>query len=141
MLLQLPHQAYQIYQLMIVSQKPDNNSRCDVAYPTLFSYHWFNNKTAYADNTDDWLIKPLCSMFLPGSLVFSICHLSNLVHHLHVCLCYKSKIVLHFYSQIETVPKFLSFTFLRKDLVVGLNESNLRECEELTHAKIKIFTR
>ena len=109
MLLQLPHQVYQlhcpssVYWLMSVSQKPDDNSCCDFAYRRLFFYHTLAHGPAYTRSTDYRLAEPHCSMFLQGSLVFSIRHLSNLIHHLHVCLCYKSNIFQRFGSQIGTV--------------------------------------
>ena len=86
-----------------VSQKSPCNSCCNVAYRRLFFYHWLAHRPAYACNTDDRLVEPHCSMFLQASLAFSIHHMSNLMHHSHVCLCCKSNIFPRFDSHTWTV--------------------------------------
>ena len=94
--------SFFFFSLLIVSQKPDNNSRCDDAYRRLFFYYRLAHGPVYTRDTDDRMVEPLCSMFLQGSLSFSIHHLPNLMHHPHVCLCYKSNIFPRFDSQINS---------------------------------------
>ena len=120
MLLQFLCQTYQlhcpssVYWLMSVSQKSDETFRFDIAYRKTFLYHRLAHELAYTCNTDDRFVDPHCSMFLQGSLTFSIHHLSNLMHHSQVCHCFKSNIFRRFDSQF--------FNFIHKYLVVDLNE-------------------
>ena len=67
-----------------------------IVYRGLFFYHRLPHGPVYTRNTDDRLVEPHCFMFLPGSLAFSIHHLSKLILHSHVCRCYKSQI--HWYN-------------------------------------------
>ena len=60
--------------ILSVSQKPDDNSRSNIAYRRLFSYHRLAHGLAYTRNNDNRLVEPHCSMFLQGSLTFSISH-------------------------------------------------------------------
>ena len=98
MLLQLLCLAYRlhcpssVYWIMSDFQKQDDNSHCDVAYRRLFFYHRLAHGPAYPRNTDYRLVKLHCSMFLQVALAFFIHHLSNLMHHSRICLCYKSNI-------------------------------------------------
>ena len=65
------------YWLVSVSENPENNSRCDIAYRRLFFYYRLAHGPAYTRNTDGRLLELHCSMFLQGLLMFFIHHLSN----------------------------------------------------------------
>ena len=77
------HCSFSVYWLLSVSRKPYDNSRCDVAYRKLFSYHGLAHEPACTSNTDDQSIEPHCSMFLQALLAFSIHHMSNLILYLN----------------------------------------------------------
>lgn len=81
-----------VYWLKSVSQNQGDNSRCDVAYRKLCFYHRLVDGPTYTQNANDQLVELHCSIFLQQFLTFSIHHLSNLMHHSHVCFCYKSNI-------------------------------------------------
>ena len=54
---------------MIASQKPGDNSLCDVTYRTLCFYHQFADGPVYTLNTDDRLVESrFASVFHPSSV-------------------------------------------------------------------------
>ena len=121
------HQRYcpsSVNSLISVSQKPGDNSDCDITYGRLFFYHQWAHASVYTRNTDNRLVEQHCPMFWQGSLAFSINHLSNLMHDLQVCLCCKTNIFSRFDSKIEMI-----FQFPHKYLIVDLNEWKQHECD------------